>query len=991
MMKKINVILIYFILTIIVYSQNATEKYYLAEKYFEHGNYSVAYKLFNEIISIKDLEENIIASSNYFVAECLQRTSQNAGAISQFEFFVNNYKNSVFREIALYELGKLYYYNNQFVKARDRLQSMVIDYPVSHYLGEVYFFIAASFFYDKYRDEAEEYFISSINFRGANNFRTNAVFSLGVLYEKEIDYTKAISQYEEILSYYKSSPEAQQALVRIGICYFMLKDYDSAVIELSDKMMNNLPDSLAIEAQVILAHSYYELKEFQKSFDVFNSLLKITSDKKLEREIKYSLAWIYFLTNNYEKAFEQFNDLAAVQDDSIGVNSFYYSGLCKKKVGNTKSSSQIFRAFQQSYPNHKFVQLIKFGSALESLSTKTDSEAEKSLIISAKSNDPIVSARSLVLLGEINLRREKHKESKKYYIEALSKLIEEDTDYPKALLGIAISDYYLGKLNDALRTLLRLNKENPNFEKERVRFYLAETYFSKSEYLTSLKYYNQINSNNEKIQSQILYGKAYCYFNNKDYPNSSFYFSDYIRKYPDSKNKSDAKLRLADSYFGIKDFAKASSTYQDIFQKTKGSVNNDFAYYQYGQALYQTGKPKDAQIKFRELQEKYPRSDYADESQYLIGWIYFQQSSFAAASNEYKKIFSRYKSSSLIPIVIYSVGDCYYNLGKYDSALVYYRRLFKEFPKTRFVFDAINGINYSYLGKNEPEKAIKEIDDFINENSNLDFADEVFYKKGEIYYSLGNYINAEKSFSEFINIYKTSKFLPDAYYWIGKSAANSGDYDAAIKSFNIVTQKYFSSKYGVDAVVELGKIYSDKNEFELAIELYKDALTKIKDQSRVPEIIYNLALANIEVKNFQSAYSNLNEIINYYQENIFSDKAKIEISMLEIARSNYEQAIKYLSELSQKRLDDIGAEAQYLLGAVYYEQGNIEEAINSLVRVRSVFGAYDLWYTKSLLLLGDCYMKINDKVNAREMYLAVANHHANDEYGQEAKKKLKKL
>jgi TolA-binding protein len=988
-MEKIRIILIYFFISVVAYSQSITEKYYLAEKYFNQNEYSAAYKIFNEIISAKEVDNDLIANSNYLIAKCLQNSSQKSGAISQYEYFVNNFKNSFYRESALYELGKLYFNNNQFVKSRDRLQNLVFDYPSSRYLGEVYFYIATSFLKDNYTDEAEEYFIRSINYRGLNNYQANAVYSLGILYEKKGDYNKAISQYEEILSFYKNRAEANNALVRIGICYFMLKDYDSAIIELSDKKTNDLPDSLAIEAKLILANSYYELKEYDKSFAVFNSLLKNIHDDNQYRKIKYSLAMIYFLTNNYEKAFEQFNDLAVAQDDSIGVNSFYYSGVCKKKSGDAKKANQIFKAFQQSYPSNKFVQMIKFGSALENLSSKTEDYAEKSFIISAKSSDPIISSKALILLGEINLKKEKYKESKKYFAEARSKLLEEESDYPKTLLGIAISDFYLGRTSDALKLLLKLNKENPGFERERVRFYLAETYFSKSEYLTALKYYNQINSKDEAINSQVLYGKAYCYFNNKDYANSTFYFSDFIRKYPNSKNKTDAKLRLADSYFGIKDFAKASNTYQEIFQQKE--TNNDFAYYQFGQALYQTGKSKEALIKFKELQEKFPKSDFADESQYLIGWINFQQNSFTEAAAEYKKIFVRYKSSSLIPIVIYSVGDCYYNLGKYDSALVYYKKLLDEYPKTRYVFDAINGINYSYLGKGEPEKAIHEIDNFINHNSNLEFADEVFYKKGEIYYSLGNYENAEKSFGDFISVYKTSKFLPDAYYWIGKSAANSGNYDSAIKSFNIVTQKYISSKYGVDAVLELGKIYADKKQFGLSVELYKDALTKIQDQSRVPEIIYNLALSNIEIQDYQSAYANLNEIINYYQENIFSDKAKIEISVLEIARNNYEQAIKYLSELSQKRLDDIGAEAQYLLGAVYFEQGNIEEAINSLVRVRSVFGAYDLWYTKSLLLLGDCYVKINDKVSAREMYAAVANHHSNDEYGQEAKKKLKKL
>lgn len=989
MKKKIIIIINLFLIYITAYSQSSIEKYHVAEKYFNEKNFAASLKLFNDLLQDKSIDEILKSNANFYIAKCLQSINEKSGAISQFEYFTNNFPNSVLHEIGLFELGKLYYYNNQFVKSRDRLLRLVEYYPRSELIGDIYYFLALSYMQDNYVEEAERYFINSINYKGKNNYRSNAIYSLGILYEQQGNYKQAISQYEEILSYYKETFEAKSAIVRLGICYFKLNDYDSAVIELSDKLVNELPDSLFVQAKIILGNSYFRLKEFNKSYDVFNEILKKNLDINQVRKIKYTLAWIYFDSGKYENAFELFNDIAKFQKDTIGVKSFYFSGLCKKKSGDKKKSDQIFKAFQLSYPEHPFVQQIRFENALENLNNKSELEAEKSLLITARLNDDIISAKSLILLGELNLEKNKIKKSQKYFIEAKSRLDEDDADYSRAELGIGICDFYLGKYKDAQRILLKILKDKPDLERERIRFYLAEIYFIQKDYQSALKFYNQVNSADDKINSLVIYGKAYCYFNLRDYANSSFYFLDFINKFPKNKKVDDSKLRLADSYFGIKEFERANTLYQEIFSKNKNV--NDFGYYQFGQTLFQLRKYPDALEKFIKLQEKYPKSEYADKAQYLVGWINFQQGAFIEASKQYKKIFTKYKNSTLSPIVIYSIGDCYYNLANYDSALFYYKKLLNEYPRTRYVFDAINGINYSYIGKNEPQSAINEIDNFIEMNFDLEFADEVFYKKGEIYYSLADYANAAKSFTQFTQKYPSSKFLPDAYYWIGKSSANANNFDDAVKAFNYVAQKYINSKYGVDAVIELGKLYASKKQYNLATELYKEAIQQISDQNRLPEIIYELALANIELENYQEAYKNMNEIINYYPENIFSDKAKIEISILEIARSKYDQAIKYLSELSEKRLDDIGAQAQYLLGAVYFEQGNIEEAINSLVRVRSVFGAYDIWYTKSLLLLGDCYVKIKDKVSAKEMYTAVSIHHANDEYGKEAKKKLKKL
>lgn len=52
---------------------------------------------------------------------------------------------------------------------------------------------------------------------------------------------------------------------------------------------------------------------------------------------------------------------------------------------------------------------------------------------------------------------------------------------------------------------------------------------------------------------------------------------------------------------------------------------------------------------------------------------------------------------------------------------------------------------------------------------------------------------------------------------------------------------------------------------------------------------------------------------------------------------------------------------------------------------------YDEWYTKSLLLLGDCYVINNDKTNAAEMYKAVLKRHRKNQFAQEANEKLNQL
>ena len=115
------------------------------------------------------------------------------------------------------------------------------------------------------------------------------------------------------------------------------------------------------------------------------------------------------------------------------------------------------------------------------------------------------------------------------------------------------------------------------------------------------------------------------------------------------------------------------------------------------------------------------------------------------------------------------------------------------------------------------------------------------------------------------------------------------------------------------------------------------------------------------------------------------------MGLIEFARKNFVRAEELLKTLGEVRNDDIGAKAQFHYGSVLFEQAKYDDAISALVRVRSVFPGYDEWYTRSLLKLGDCYIKIKEWKKAREMFRAVKKKHPKDEFGKEANKKLKTL
>jgi TolA-binding protein len=129
----------------------------------------------------------------------------------------------------------------------------------------------------------------------------------------------------------------------------------------------------------------------------------------------------------------------------------------------------------------------------------------------------------------------------------------------------------------------------------------------------------------------------------------------------------------------------------------------------------------------------------------------------------------------------------------------------------------------------------------------------------------------------------------------------------------------------------------------------------------------------------------------YHRETIFADQAKFEMGLIDMAAGRYNVANENFLEVAEKRTDDLGARSQYHYGLSLFEQGKYTESISALVRVRTVYSQYEPWLSRSYLLLGDCYVKLNDKRQAEEMYRVVVQKHKGNELGEEARQKISKL
>lgn len=983
---KLKLFLFYLLLFFptLLFGQNSGI-YYEAVTAYNNKDYTKAVIKFDNFFEEYKFQDELYSSAKFYQSDAYLNLDELDAAEKGFLSLINGHWTS-YKEESIYKLASIYFVEEKYPSSREYFNKILSDYPGSSHYGSSLYWVGESYMKEDNVEDAISFLENSIAKKN-NKYIDKSIFSLALAYEKTGDYKKAVENYDKLLSFYSSSPLAVQAQVRIGICYFKLKDYQSSILELNNPVLENLPKEKYAEGLYLLANSYYRAEEYKDAEKTYSEVIKNFEDSELYNESLYGLAWTYFQQKRYNEAYKIFNNLSK-NSDSLGINSFFYKAEAKRYAGRDNEAYKIYNDFIDNYPDNILADNAGYQLAVLNYNNKKFDKAEYYLESSVSSKDNVVRSKSLILSGDINLQQNKIPEAQKKFRDASRIKGVDNSLILRARLGDGISKYYLKQYDEVINLLKDVLSKGALNEKDKINYYIAESYFKQDKYKEAIEYYNKIESNSNLYDASV-YGKGYSYFNQRDFVNASEYFEQFIKNNPKDIKYEDAYLRLADSYYGSKRYSAAIDIYKKFFN-TEKKVNDPFTNFQYAQALYKAGKNSEAISELYALQTKYPQSEYAAKAQFFIGWINFQQNNYPQALVTFREAIYKYPGNNILPQVYYTMGDTYFNIGKFDSAIVYYKKVISDYPNSPSANDALNSLQQSYTSMGRTDLAISTINDYVEKN-NTKNSDELMFKKGEIYFNSDEYSLAKESFQQFIVGYPTSKLLPDAYYWLGKISEQMNQSNEAIINYSYVVDNYSQSEIFLTSARELAELYTQQKQYIDVIKVYDKILSKNLNGEEKAEILFLKASALAENSNLDAAGDIFFSILQEHTETIYAERAKLELGMISLAKSDYETAESYFKNLAETRNDELGARAQYYLGILYLEQQQYEEALTNFVRVNTNFSEHDEWVTSSYLKMGECYTALNDMEKAKEMYKIVLQKHPKDVYGKEAQNKLRGL
>ena len=926
------------------------------DQYFSSKNYSMYISSFEDNFSlnqIDDLDSEVVSK---YIISLLKSNFNSFGILpsrkldnikNKVESFILK-NNSRTRDELLYEYGKSEFNLNRFKS------SVIYLEKIKNKDDEINFLLGVGEFNNKNFEKSKLFLeqVSSYIYEDKKNL------FLGIISYQAEEFDLALNYFDNI-----SDKDLEKKYLQYIISINYLREDYEATVKLSDRINNNrtLVDNIDY-CFFFIGKALFILEDFNNSIITLN---KIKNSIDREDEISFLIAYSNYILKNYNESKPIFKSLSDNSSDYSQLSSFYL-GMIFLEEREFNLSKNYFYA---SYKNDKDEiytksSLLNYAKSLYELG---DYDQSIAVLNKLKSTFPDFEVKQVNELVSENYFMTNNYSRIISYLKSKDKITDEDKKkFQYVTYQKGVNEFNRGNFKNSIQYFdlsQRYNSDNDIFIKSHLNkseaFFIGNMYKKASDEI--LKVINK--KIDKKLKLELLKLLGYSLFNQNEYVESSKYLSNYFSlKDNDIQNDDiDLLLRLADSYYGSKNFKNAIETYNKSLKSN--DTNKNYINYQIGLSYYGLDDFTNSML-FMDRVISNPDKSLDDDAIFRKAQIYFENSEFDKSINNYTKLIENFKFSQYLPYSYINRATSYFNLKAYEQAEDDYLYVLKNLKDENIQSQAILGMqktvsftnSFSQLNlliseyKNrfpENDNILKiQFDNIRNLYFNQKYDDLVLYVKD---------ITAKDQ--DIYNEYETN-------YYLAESLFKLNEYNSAKEAYFVLADS-INSKYYTRSVNRLAQLYFKENNYEESLKYYKD-LELISKNNREKIDSYVGSLTNYYfLKKFDSVqyYS---QQINNFDKISFNNRNKINLLSAKsyIESGNTSTGIDKLLTTINLVKDESAAEANYLLAKIFFDQGQKNQALESLYSLNENFSNYQFWVGKSYILIAEIFISMGENFQA---------------------------
>ena len=969
------------------------KKYKEAKELFVKEQFALAYTLLKELkqqYADNTISDNTYVNDdvNYYYVVC-QLKLKHQVAEKEARRYVDVVANEPRRQLMSYHLAKYYFLQDDFSNAINYYERTGLDNISNEEIADVKFEKAYCYFNLKNFDQAKPLFeeVTQLN---DNKYFIPANYYYGFLCYKDKEYNKALSafrlvetveEYKGVVPYYIAE-----------ILYFEGKRdealrYGESVLARGGNLVYQR------EMNLLIGQLYFEKKNFVKALPLLEAY--VNSSDKVDKEILYELSFCYYNANNLPKAIEGFKQLSN-EKDSMGQNSMYLLGDCYLRNNQKENARNAFQycAYNNSNATQQKVSRFIYAKLSYELGYQDVALNEMKKYLNDYPNSEYDTEAKEILVSLL-ANTNNFREALELYESFGKPTPSMRKVYPKILYGRAvefINDQQLTKADELLNQVLA--DANVGSITPYANFWKGEIAYRNNKYDEAIRYLSLYVQNNAPTQGEAnptaaKYNLGYSLLKKENYSKALAFFEQITKivSVTSPAIEQDAYLRSADCYFMLKEYAKANALYDNVINNAL--AQGDYALFQ--KAMIAGVKNSSERIKIlNTLTRQYPTSYLVPDVNMEIANTYMEDEKFRDAIPYLDKILVDANAVNLYPKAYLKLGLCYYNIDKNKEALNNYQSLIRNYPQSTEADDALDNIKNIYIEEGRPNEYV-ELMRKNGKNISVTEADSLTYTAALLKYNSNDCVNAINRFTNYLNQFPTGSYALEANFFISECFLNNKDWSNALVGYTYVNNKGYS-RYFEKATAEAAQInYFELKNYVEAKRFFQSLNTGATTQENKLAALRGLVRCNYLLKDYAQANEGAKDLLT--KKGISTDDKSIAYLVLgksQQINNDYAAAIASFKSCATINKTAWGAEARYEIANCQFTQNNLTAAEKAALAAIKETGSYDLWVTKSYILLGDVFLQKKDYFNAKATYESVAKNAAIVELKNEAQQKLDK-
>lgn len=964
----------------------------------QRKNYQAAIKEFSRFAAGQETSIDERRMAQYYQANCALKLNH-PDAEKQLLSFNRQHPGSIYESRVYYDLGNHYYRIKKWDSALeyygkiengslepDLQQQAAYESGVSSF--QLNQFDRSRIFFQKVKDREHPSFGSAAYYRAYLSFRENQLDD--ALYE---------------LDNARQSPEFKSSIPGLKASILYKKRDFQGVIDLGEATFKDTAKvANAEELHMLIGEAYFQKKDFKQAAHHFDQYIK-GSRGTIPNGLQLRIALTYFHTDQTDKAIAGFRQVAARLDtakgkaDTVGQYGSYYLGICYLKKEQKQFALNAFDQAASLKADNRIQEVAWFNAGKLNYDLEKYADAVEDLKDFQEEFPNSEYAREAnELIGEGLLNSNDFDAALAYMEKSKIKSERLNLAYQRAAYQRGTTLFNDGNAAQAAELFSQSLKYPQDKETQiAAHYWLGEAKLKNRQYQQAAQEFVSA-SKVEGAQStpywlKSKYGLGYAYYNLKDYPKALQVLKEYIsesEKQGLKNNYADALLRLADCQYATKDYTAALKSYDKAMDARTAEM--DYAFYQKGVVYAVLKDFENARTNFSVVVEKYQKSRLYDQALFQKAQMDFESTNYQAAIKGYSNIINSMPESGVIPYCYLNRGISASNLKEYNAAATDFKIILNEYPNHPAANSAILGLQEALVQTGDVDQLNEFIGRYKKANPGSDALESIEFETCKALYNNQKYAKAIAGFQEYIKNYAGSTFIPEAKFFLAESHYRAGNKSEALQAHkDIVGQG--RGNYFIRASFRVAELEFANGHFQASANQYSLLLNGIV---KSPKDVNNASLGLIECLYQLGRYDSVGTIAGELlkKENLaqeVSNKASLYAAKVFVGKGEYEKAIDELLSVVNNAQDISGAEAQYLVGEVFYKQKKYNESLAALFELKSRFSAYPKWYIKGFLLIADNYIAQKENFQAQATLNSIIDNAKDKDAVESAKKKLNAL